>query len=312
MGRAIAAVKSIATLPDRSEEDAGQGARDAQMIVARAPSDLYIYASIREDIQKRRMATMNQFRSMYLPLIPAEKRAKVKDRKSAERALPDPVLWKMMTEHQRALVEATCDEPEKRAEATLIDELRKHPLGEWAGQQYGIGYGTNIAMALARIGDFSRFPNVGKLWAVAGYAGKDWRRGGKYDHRLRTYMWRISERVKQTPRSRGSFWRGVYDARKALLEARTTACDKCSEYGGGQSRHDVQVRIAPAARCSQSHLDKMAMAYVAKEILKAMWVEAKRLGLVGDHEYVETHSADAPDNIVPLRGRGQISREAQV
>jgi hypothetical protein len=202
---------------------------------------------------------------------------------------------------------------EHDATLNLQRAMRAHPLGHWVKAQRGIGE-KQAARLLAAIRDpywndlHDRPRTVSELWAFSGYhtlpisghtpsdthdvtaadrgttdhpgqSGCDaqstsaWvaakrRKGQKAnwssDAKMRAYL--ISESVVKS----GGPWREVYDKRKAATEGRTHAvpCVRCGPSGKP---------ALPGSEWSKGHRHADALRITSKEILKGLWVEARRL-----------------------------------
>jgi hypothetical protein len=215
---------------------------------------------------------------------------------------------------------------EHQAELNLRRQLRQHPLGPWVKQARGVGE-KQAARLIASIGDpywntlHNRPRTVSELWAYAGYhvlpAGQvpgDAHRtaasgaltGGNPDHpgtgaqagpvgvaatrargqkanwsataKMRAYLVAVSI-VKA-----GGPYRDVYDAARAKHDGavHATECKRCAPAG----------KPAPAGSpLSAGHQHARALRAVAKEVLRDLWREAKRLHeLPADQRASDAHS----------------------
>jgi hypothetical protein len=206
---------------------------------------------------------------------------------------------------------------EHEAVLNLQKAMRDHPLGPWVKVQRGIGE-KQAARLLAAIGDpywntkHNRPRTVSELWAYCGYhvlpagqifddahgapASGTQTGGGDTGHWLReaqrwdagvaprrqrgqTSNWSEDARkrawlIVQSVIKSGGPWREVYDARKATTEGKLHAvpCVRCGPKG----------KPAPVGSpLSDGHRHADAIRITAKAILKALWVESKRLHEVG-------------------------------
>lgn len=184
-----------------------------------------------------------------------------------------------------ALVDALV-KVEHDAELNLARRLRTHPLGPWVKTTKGVG-AKQAARLLAAIGDpywndlHDRPRLVSELWSYAGYgdAQRQVRRRGERsnwsaDAKMRTYLIAVScIKVADSP------YRKVYDAgRERYADAvHEVECRRC-----GPSGHPALV----GSSLSDGHKHARAIRLMAKEILRDLWVEAKRL-----HEADEEYAA---------------------
>lgn len=183
---------------------------------------------------------------------------------------------------------------EHEAVLNLQRAMRKHALGPWVKAQRGVGE-KQAARLLAAIGDpywntlHDRPRTVSELWAycglhvlrdpghmtrdvhgaAAGVAAK--RRKGhranwSNDAKMRAYL--IAEKCVMQPD--GSPWRDCYTAARAKYADAThaAACERCGPKG----------KPAEAGSpLSAGHQHARALRIVAKELLKELWREAKRI-----------------------------------
>lgn len=191
----------------------------------------------------------------------------------------------------------TDDDPDVRRLRDLVDGLsalehtailnlqrsmRAHPLGPWVKAQRGIGEKQG-ARLIAAIGDpywhtaEDRPRTVSELWAYSGYHTlpadganvaarrvKGQKSNWSADAKMRAYL--IAESVVKS----GGPWREVYDERKASTEGRThaVACVRCGPSGKP---------ALPGSEWSAGHRHADALRIMAKEILKGLWIESRRL-----------------------------------
>jgi hypothetical protein len=193
---------------------------------------------------------------------------------------------------------------EHRAELNLKRTLRKHPLGSWIKNTHGIGEKQG-ARLLAALGDpywhpaYDRPCTVSELWAYCGYhvldvnmkLGSDSGHGTEDAHRscarvaasrtrgvkinwsplakMRTFL--ITESIVKV----GGSYRTVYDqGREKYADAvHQVPCVRC-----GPSGHPAM----PGSALSKGHQHARALRLVAKEVLKDLWIESRRLHLEHD------------------------------
>lgn len=174
-----------------------------------------------------------------------------------------------------AIVDGTT-QLEKLANKALVAELKLHPLYPWLKAQRGIG-DKQGARLLASLGDpywhiaEDRPRLVSELWQYAGHGDPERsrrRRGQSVTYnpeaKMRTYLVALS-----TMKSGGP-WREVYDLRRKATADRlhATPCVRC-----GPSGHPAQ----PGSPWSAGHQMADALRITGKEILRALYVEAKSL-----------------------------------
>lgn len=193
-------------------------------------------------------------------------------------------------------------------EHTLIKNLEKAvkqcPLGPWILEQKGIGL-KQAGRLLGAIGDpywhsgyfntgavdkagepvmkaYDRPRTVSELWSYCGYAvingeAPRHRKGvqGRWNDTARMRAWNIAGSCKMQKGVEGARYREVYD----------TARDK---YADGVHAKDC-IRCGPSGKpapmgspLSLAHQDARGLRMVAKEFLKDMWSESKRLHELGD------------------------------
>lgn len=217
--------------------------------------------------------------------------------------------------------------------------MRRHPLHPWIKAQKGIG-DKQAARLLAAIRDpywntlHDRPRTVSELWAYCGWhvlpvghrasdaqgatASEEPAGGGisqragatqgtcagvaprrqrgqksnwSEDARKRTWL------IVQSIIKSGGPWREVYDKRKATTEGKLhdNPCIRC-----GPSGKPAQ----PGSPWSDGHRHADAIRITAKEILKALWVESRRI-----HELPASHGGD--DAQSPVAGRDHNSSSGQ-
>lgn len=205
--------------------------------------DLVIYCETLDDAERSRIALANRIRAM------------------GEKGLNDPLFHDLL---------ARIEVQEKDATKGLQKAMRKHELGPWVKAQVGIGE-KQAGRLLGSIGDVyirppvfdeegneiepSRPRSVSELWSYCGYAvdteGKAVRRKkgvqARYNPVAKMRAFLIAEScIKQAH----SPYRAVYD------EARLAWADR---------------------ETSDGHKHNHALRVTAKEILKDMWIEARRI-----------------------------------
>jgi hypothetical protein len=208
-----------------------------------------------------------------------------------------------------------CRQSEHQAAQALQRAMRKHPLGPWVKAQRGLGE-KQVARLLAAIGDPyirpplinahgheepSRPRRVSELWHLCGYhvtatgAAARRQRGQQAnwssDARMRAFL--IAESVvKQLKKTCP-----VDPDTRAATHAPECACSPFRKvYDQGRLKYADAVHQAPCHRCgpkgdpapagsplSAAHQHARALRLVAKEILKELWRESRRL-----HQLAET------------------------
>ena len=220
---------------------------------------------------------------------------------------------------------------EHDAERELERALRRHPLGPWIAAQKGIGPKQGARM-LASLGDPyirpemklpdgtvepSRPRTVSELWAYCGYhvlkdghaakRAKGERANWSSAAKMRTYL--VAEKCMQSGLDKRtcskaddddyathaagcqcSPYRIAYDLERVKLAdaVHADACARCGPAGKPAQ---------PGSPLSLNHKKARALRKVAKEILKDLWREAKRLHEtpVSDQSAIGTQVADAAD-----------------
>ena len=170
---------------------------------------------------------------------------------------------------------------EHDATLNLQRAMRRHPLGPWVKAQKGIGE-KQAARLLASIGDpywntlHQRPRTVSELWAYAGMhvingASPRHQKGqqGNWNDTARMRIWLIASAMPKFP---GGTYEQAYRAAREKYAASTHAapCARCGPKG----------KPAPAGSdLSDGHKHARAIRIVAKEILRDLWIEARRLHL---------------------------------
>lgn len=263
---------------------------------------LLIAAEIVDDLEKTRVANENRLRQLTRD---------TEDTDGEERGFglteDHPAVARV------AAIVAGLGKLEHEAVLNVQRAMRQHPLGPWVKAQRGIGE-KQAARLLAAIGDpywntlHDRPRTVSELWAYCGYhvlpagQGRDdahpttasgaptsggdpgqssadiqplsarvaprRTRGQKsnWSEDARKRSWLIVQSVIKA----GGPWREVYDARKASTEGKlhSTPCVRCGPKGKP---------AAVGAPWSDGHRHADAIRITAKEILKALWIESRRL-----------------------------------
>lgn len=263
---------------------------------------LRLAADVLDDLERVRIANENRLRQLT---------RSVEDVDGEERGfgldLSHPDVARLA-----ALVDAL-KTAEHQAELNLAQLLKKHPLWPWMKTRKGIGPKQG-ARLLAAIGDpywnaTDDIPRrVSDLWSYCGYGDHQAqvrRKGVKSnwsaDAKKRLYL--IAESCKksrckacvaQGKTREGSAWippspdctcladgctyRAVYDAAKIRYAdaVHTTECARCTGKG--------QPPAEPGTPMKDGHREGCATRAVSKQILKDLWIEARRLHGVWDED----------------------------
>lgn len=185
---------------------------------------------------------------------------------------PDVAMLATLVANLKAGVEQATKNLEKR--------MKKHPLGPWVKAQKGLGP-KQTARLLGAIGDpywnilHDRPRTVSELWSYCGFAPVDGvaRRRTKgvksnWSEDARKRAWLITSSVIKT--GAGGPYRKVYDDTKARYAdaVHNSPCIRC-----GPAKNP-----APAGSpLSKGHIDGRGRRAIAKEVLKDLWIESKRL-----------------------------------
>lgn len=183
---------------------------------------------------------------------------------------------------------------EKGVEKTLVVQVRKHPLYAWVERTGGIGEKT-AARLLGVLGDpywhsgvdadekpRNRPRTVGELFAYCGLHGPNGRRrrgqmaNWNAEAKVRLHLMaencmKMTGEPDKNGRARGrSPFRDVYDAARVRYanKVHTEVCAGC-----GPSGKPAEV----GSPWSDKHKHNGAMRIVKREILRALWEEAKRI-----------------------------------
>lgn len=223
-------------------------------------------AEMFQDLEAVRIATENRRRQLTRQGVDAD---------GIERGFNLPEFHPDVLELDDRLAELR--NSEHQAGLDLDRRLRAHPMYSWIKQAPGVGI-RQAARLLASIGDpywndlHKRPRLVSELWSYCGYgdAEKQVRRRGQkgnwsHEARMRGYLVAVS--IVKT--NKGPY-RRVYDlAREKYADAKhERPCVRC-----GPSGHPA----AEGTPLSAGHQHARALRATIKEVLRDMWVEAKRL-----------------------------------
>lgn len=272
------AASQTATVTGDSASTSGQVSRVNQIAAAAGGSPL-LYAYLRDpllgvladvvtDLENVRIANANRVRILTSTGI---------DKDGGERghglSIDHPEVAKL------ALTVDAITAAEADAVKNLQRSMRKHPLGPWQKMQKGVGE-KQCARLLAAIGDpfwndlHDRPRTVSELWAYCGLhvsngAAPRRQRGQKsnWSEEARKRVWVIASAMPKFP---GGRYEQLYrDGRAKYVEALHPAeCVRC-----GPSGKPAQ----PGSPLSAGHQNARAIRLVGKEILKDLWIEARRL-----------------------------------
>lgn len=163
--------------------------------------------------------------------------------------------------------------------------LRKHPLGPWVKAQKGIGE-KQAARLLAVVGDpyvnmqTGEIRTVSQLWAYCGHGDPSRK---KFKGMTQSDLFRLGNPTAKSRlwliacavlKAQGPLVSHYYD-RKQATEGRehATACVRC-----GPSGKPAQ----PGSPWSDAHRHADALRVLGKEILRGLWLEAKRIHELSD------------------------------
>lgn len=198
------------------------------------------------------------------------------------RSLTDPELFGLTLHHPDVLKLSGLVEGLKDLESEAIKHLQKcmksHPMGAFVQSATGIGLKQG-ARLLVSIGDpywndlHERPRTVSELWAFCGMHVKE----GHAVHRSkgvqsnwspegRMRVWLIAQSCIKT---KGKY-RDVYDAGRVKYEDAThrQECKRCGPKGKPAQ---------PGSPISLGHQHARATRLICKEVLKDLWIEARRL-----------------------------------
>lgn len=254
-------------------------------------ADLQILADQINDLETFRIACGNQLEVMTRVGVDA-------DGKQRGFGMPKDSAAVML---QVELVE-NLKRVEDQAVKLLQKELKRSPLGPWVLNQPGIGFKT-MARLLASIGDpywnerHDRPRLVSELWSYCGYGDPASQRKVKGqvvnwspEAKMRAFLC-IEPTTKMLRKPCHSVkgedglvietihaescscspWRRIYDAEKARYKdsLHTLECARCTSKG--------QPAAPVGSPRKAAHINQIAIRNTTKQMLKALWIEAKRL-----------------------------------
>ena len=167
---------------------------------------------------------------------------------------------------------------EHGAELALKRAFRTHPLYPWVKAQKGLG-DKQTARLLATIGDpywndlHNRPRTVSELWAYSGYAVHD----GHAQARRR------GEKANWSAAAKMRAFLIAESCVKAGGDYATTYRDARTKYEGATHEHECRrcgptgKPAQPGSALSKGHQHARALRAVAKEVLKGLWIEARRI-----------------------------------
>ena len=167
---------------------------------------------------------------------------------------------------------------EHGAELALKRAFRTHPLYPWVKAQKGLG-DKQTARLLATIGDpywndlHNRPRTVSELWAYSGYAVHD----GHAQARRR------GEKANWSAAAKMRAFLIAESCVKAGGDYATTYRDARTKYEGATHEHECRrcgptgKPAQPGSALSKGHPHARALRAVAKEVLKGLWIEARRI-----------------------------------
>lgn len=225
---------------------------------------LTVYADLVDDLEHSRIATENRVRSL-------------REVKGLEGSPEEAKL--------QAIVEGLAT-AERKAENELRKAVKAHPLGEWIGEQQGVGE-KQAGRLLGVLGDPTRrvTPDgeivqrkVSQLWSYCGYGDHkaQVRRKGQQANWNMTLKARAHLIAVSCVKKRDSPYRKTYDeAREHYADAtHVEECKRC-----GPSGKPAQ----PGSPLSNGHKHARALRAVAKQFLLDLWLEATRLSPPSNH-----------------------------
>lgn len=240
---------------------------------------LKLLAELVSDTEELRKATAN--RVLYLT---THKRAVTKEGKPASYPDGSPKFWGLGYDEETdpsggtvafaKQILAQQEEMEREVIRQLERSLKRNPLGPWIKQQKGLGAKT-VARLLACVGDpywnplYDRPRRLSELWEFCGHGGPSRKRKGQqvtWSPEAKMRLWNMVQ-----PIIKGSGpYRDVYDDRRAETADRThnEECVRCGPAG-------KPAAVGSAWNKGHQHAD--AMRIVGKEILRDLWIEARRI-----------------------------------
>ncbi len=227
---------------------------------------LALAADMLDDLEKVRIANENRLRQ----LTRSETDSDGEERGfGLDEAHPDVARFAALVHMQAQL--------EHQATLNLARMMRHHPLGPWMKSRKGIG-DKQGARLLAAIGDpywntlHNRPRTVSELRSYCGWgdAAKQRRQRGQksnWSETARKRTWLIAAKCIMFA---DSPYRAVYDATRARYAEATHQhpCIRC-----GPKNHPAE----PGTPLSDGHKHARALRAVAKEILRDLWREARRI-----------------------------------
>ncbi|HWJ39583.1 MAG TPA: hypothetical protein VNT29_00550 [Candidatus Limnocylindrales bacterium] len=155
-----------------------------------------------------------------------------------------------------------------------LERLAKdHPAAAWIKETRGVSL-RMIGRVLSIVGSLDRFPNVAKLWSYLGLAVVNGRaprreRGKKLRFAPEGPMmaYRISSSIVKT----GGPYRVMYDRKRAEYDARPKLGPSACPFG-----HEHRDKEGKLRQCGDAHPHQAAMRYIAKAVLKDLWIHGRR------------------------------------
>lgn len=275
---------------------------------------LALAADVLDDLEKVRIANENRFRQLTRD---------GEDKDGEERG------FGLTADHPdvarlAALVDLLA-QAEHQATLNLQRLMRRHPLGPWVKATAGVGEKQG-ARLLAAIGDpywndlHGRPRTVSELWAYCGYhvlpagqagpnsqsPGASGSKPGHPDQPMHDVHTVFVGVAAKRARGQRANWSATAKMRAFLI---AESCIKARRspfrafYDAGREKYADAVHAAPCVRCgpkgkpapvgsplSAGHQHARALRLVAKELLKELWREAKRLHeLPGDQARPDAH-----------------------
>ena len=178
--------------------------------------------------------------------------------------------------HCIAFLFSQTEDLEARAKSMLDIWTKEHPMGVWARRYKGVG--PCISAGIIAHVDIERTPTMGNLWSFAGLdPTKKWKKGERrpWNASLKVLCWKLATSfVKQDPAE--SFYRRVYDDRKAYETAKNTAGDYKEQAAAALvakkiGKDTVAYQHYSEGRLPPGHLHARAMRYTAKMFLGHWW-----------------------------------------
>jgi hypothetical protein len=233
--------------------------------------------------------------------------------------------WGLPLDHPAVLQQQAVVEGVKALEDQAVKALEKHlkrsPLGPWVLAQRGIGFKT-MARLLASIGDpywnalHDRPRLVSELWSYCGYGDpaaqrkvKGQRVGWNPEAKMRGFLC-----IEPTTKMLRKPCHSVKDDKGLVVETIHVEGCTCSEwrifYDQEKARYQGSVHERECPRCTgkgqppasigsprkAAHVNQIAIRNTTKQLLRDLWLEAKRL-----HELADDQGS------VDLQARGVVS-----